>query len=296
MVGVVEALYINILYHPGKANVVEDALGRKTESIGSLAFILAVDKPLAMDVQALANRFVRLDISESSRVLAYVLSQSSLFECIKSRLYDYPHLLLLKDTVQHSDAKEVTIGDDGVLRLQGRVYIPNVDGLRELILKEAHSLRYSIYLGATKIYRDLKKHYWWKRMKKDIVGHGEKVLVRVLPMKRVMGFGIKDKLSPRLIGPFEVLDKVVEVSYRLDLPPSLSRVNLVFHVSILRKYHEDKSYSSDFSIVQLDENLTYEEEPLAILDRQVQKVRSKDIASVKVEWRGQPSKEVTWET
>ncbi|XP_070039399.1 uncharacterized protein [Nicotiana tomentosiformis] len=70
-----------------------------------------------------------------------------------------------------SDAKEVSIYDDCVLRLQGRVCVLNVDGLRELILEEAHSSWYSIHPGATKIYHDLKHHYWWRRMKKDIVGH-----------------------------------------------------------------------------------------------------------------------------
>ncbi|XP_070056784.1 uncharacterized protein [Nicotiana tomentosiformis] len=112
---------ITILIHLGKVNAVVDALSRKTESMGSLAFIPVGERPLAMDDQALANMLVRLDISEPSRVLACVVSQSSLFERIKAYQYDDTHLLVLKDTVQHSDSKEVTIGDDGVLRLQGQV-------------------------------------------------------------------------------------------------------------------------------------------------------------------------------
>ncbi|XP_070050821.1 uncharacterized protein [Nicotiana tomentosiformis] len=70
--------------------------------------------------------------------------------------------------VQHGDAKAVTIADDGMLRMQDQIYVPNVDGLRELILEEAHSSRYSIHLGAAKMFRDLRQHYWWRRMKKDI--------------------------------------------------------------------------------------------------------------------------------
>jgi len=89
-----------------------------------------------------------------------------LFERIRERQYDDPHLLVLKDIVQHSDAKEVTIGDDGALRMQGRLCVPNVDGLRELILQETHSSRYSIHSGAAKMYQDLRQHYWWRRMKK----------------------------------------------------------------------------------------------------------------------------------
>ncbi|XP_070045302.1 uncharacterized protein [Nicotiana tomentosiformis] len=129
--------------------------------MGSLAFIPVGERPLAMDVQALANRLVRLDIFEPSRVLYYVESHSSLFERIKARQYNDPYLLVLKDTVRRLCAKEVTIVDDGVLRIQGRIYVPNVDGLRELIIEEVHSSQYSIHPDATKMYRDMKQHYWW---------------------------------------------------------------------------------------------------------------------------------------
>ncbi|XP_070035679.1 uncharacterized protein [Nicotiana tomentosiformis] len=109
--------------------------------MGSLAFISAEERPLALDIQSLANKLVRLDISEPSRVLAYVVAQSSLFEQIKARQYDDQHLMVLRETVLWVGAKEVTIGADGVLRFQDRLYVPNVDGLRKKILEEAHSSR-----------------------------------------------------------------------------------------------------------------------------------------------------------
>jgi len=71
--------------------------------------------------------------------------------------------------VRHSDAKQVVVEEDGVLRMQGHICVTNMDGLRELILEEAHSSRYSIHPGAAKMYQDLRQHYWWKIMKKDIV-------------------------------------------------------------------------------------------------------------------------------
>ena len=111
---------------------------------------------------------------------------------------------------------------------------------------------------------------------------GERVLLRVSPMKGVMRFGKKGKLSPRYIGPFEILERVGEVAYRLALPPSLSAVHPVFQDSMLWKYHGDPSHVLDFSSVQVDKDLSYVEEPVAILDRQVRKLRSKNIASVKV--------------
>ncbi|XP_070045285.1 uncharacterized protein [Nicotiana tomentosiformis] len=117
---------------------------------------------------------------------------------------------------------------------------------------------------------------------------GERVLLRVSPMKGVMRFGKKVKLSPRYIGPFEIFDRVGEVAYRLALPPSLSEVHPIFHVFMLRKYHGDPSHVLDFSSVQLDKNLTYVDELVAILDKHLRKLRSKNIASVKIQWRGQP--------
>lgn len=84
---------ITILYHPGKANMVVDALSRKAESLASLAYLRAAERPLALDVQVLSNQFVRLDISEPSRVLAYVVSRSSLYDRIRERQYDNPFYL-----------------------------------------------------------------------------------------------------------------------------------------------------------------------------------------------------------
>ncbi|XP_070019561.1 uncharacterized protein [Nicotiana sylvestris] len=139
--------------------------------MGSLAYVQVSERHLALDVQALSNQFIRLDVSEPSRVLACTVVRSSLLEHIRDRQYDDPHWCVLRDTVQRGGAKQVTLDVDGVLRLQGRVCVPNMDGLRELILEEAHSSRYSIHPGAVKMCQDLRQHYWWRRMKKDIVAY-----------------------------------------------------------------------------------------------------------------------------
>ncbi|XP_070042921.1 uncharacterized protein [Nicotiana tomentosiformis] len=133
-----------LLMQNGKANVVADALSMKAESMSSLAFISAVERPLAMDVQDMANRFVMLDILELPRILACIVAQSSLLEHIKACQFDDPHLLVLKDMIWRSGAKKVVIEYDGVMRLQGQICVPNVDGLRELILQEAYSSRWAV--------------------------------------------------------------------------------------------------------------------------------------------------------
>ncbi|XP_070015702.1 uncharacterized protein [Nicotiana sylvestris] len=125
---------------------------------------------------------------------------------------------------------------------------------------------------------------------------GEKVLLKVSPLKGVMRFGKKGKMSRRFIGPFKVFRGIGEVSYELALPPSLSGEHPVFVISMLRKYIDDPSHVLDFSMVQLDGDLTYNVERVAILEWQVRKLRSKDISSVKVQWRGRPMEEATWDT
>nr|GFD43330.1 putative reverse transcriptase domain-containing protein [Tanacetum cinerariifolium] len=97
---------------------------------------------------------------------------------------------------------------------------------------------------------------------------GDHVFLKVSPARGVRRFGIKGKLSPRFIGPFEILDRVGEVSYRLALPPQLSHVQNIFHVSLLRGYKYHPLHDISYPLDQIRANLSYVEEPEAILDRQ----------------------------
>src|SRR5262249_52642124 len=84
-------------------------------------------------------------------------------------------------------------------------------------------------------------------------------------------------------------------AYRLALPPNLSGVHNVFHVSVLRRYVTDPDRVVELEPMRLKENLTYEEHPVKILDRKVQKLRNKEIKLVKVLWRNHTHEEATWE-
>ena len=108
------------------------------------------------------------------------------------------------------------------------------------------------------------------------------MFLKVSPMKGVMRFSKKGKLAPRYIGPFEIRSRVGEVVYRLGLPPELSRIHPMFHVSMLRKYISDPSHALQPQIVELSEDLTYKEYQVAIVDQKVRQFRTKDIPMVKV--------------
>ncbi|KAA0054489.1 hypothetical protein IC582_026393 [Cucumis melo] len=124
---------------------------------------------------------------------------------------------------------------------------------------------------------------------------GDKVFLKVAPMKGVLRFEKKGKLSPRFVGPFEILEQISPVAYRLALPPSLSTVHDVFHVSMLRKYVTDPSHVVDYEPLEIDENLNYVEQPVGILAREVKMLRNKGIPLVKVLWQNQKVEEATWE-
>nr|GEV96260.1 putative nucleotidyltransferase, ribonuclease H [Tanacetum cinerariifolium] len=125
---------------------------------------------------------------------------------------------------------------------------------------------------------------------------GDRVFLKVSPTRGVRRFGIKGKLSPRFIGPFEILDRIGEVSYRLALPPQLSHVHNVFHVSLLRGYKYHPLNVVSYPLDQIRADLSYVEEPEAILDRQDRVMRNKTIPFVKILWRNHPEQEATWET
>ena len=110
-----------------------------------------------------------------------------------------------------------------------------------------------------------------------------------------MRFGKRGNLSLKYIEPFEILRRQGAVAYELALPLELSGVHPVFHVSMLRKYLSDESHVLQLQAVEVDSQMSYVEEPIAVVVRQVQKLPSKDIPSVKVIWNHYGENEATWE-
>ena len=103
-----------------------------------------------------------------------------------------------------------------------------------------------------------------------------------MPKRGVVGFGKRGKLSPRFIGPFEILERIGTVAYQLALPPSMSSVHEVFHVSILRKYTPDPAHVVDWGQIEVGTDETFEEGPVCILDNRDHVLRRKTVRLLRV--------------
>ena len=117
----------------------------------------------------------------------------------------------------------------------------------------------------------------------------------MIPKRGVVRFGKRGKFSPRFIGPFEILERAGAVTYRLALPPSMSGVHEVFHISILRRYTPDPAHVVDWGEIEIDTDGTLEERPVCILDSRDQVLRRNTVRLVRVLWRHYGVEESTLE-
>ena len=123
----------------------------------------------------------------------------------------------------------------------------------------------------------------------------EKAYLRDTPLKGTQRFGIKGKLAPRYIGPFRIIAKRGEVAYQLELPPHLSRVHDVFHVSPLKRCFKDPIREVDHETLDLQDDISYREYPVRILDSAERVTRRQKIKLLKVQWPHHSEKEATQE-
>ncbi|KAA3473088.1 DNA/RNA polymerases superfamily protein [Gossypium australe] len=385
-------------YHLGKANVVADALSRKS-------------------LFALRALSTQLDSSDDCSVIAELKAKPLFLQQICDAQKSDNELLAKRAQCEMKSESEFQIVDD-CLRFRDCICVPRNPEFIQLILNKAHNSRLSVHPGSTKIHQDLKQHYWWSGMKRDISDfvskclvyqqvkaehqvpsgllqlilipewkwdrvtmdlflvcprlrerkmrygslaelyiseivklhgvplsivsnrdpsfqssikmapyealygqkcrtplywtelsenklHGvylikdseQKVkLIRDLsPWKKVLRFGRKGKLSLRFIEPYEIIKRVGPVAYRLKLPSELEKIHNVFHVSMLRRYRSDPSHVIALSKIEIQSDMTYEEEPIRILAREVKEFRNKKILLLKVLWNRHRIEEATWE-
>jgi len=143
--------------------------------------------------------------------------------------------------------------------------------------------------------RDRQKSYADKRRKPLEFEVGDRVLLKVSPWKGTIRFGKRGKLNPRYIGPFEIIQRIGPVAYKLDLPPELGNVHNTFHVSNLKKCLAHVPEIIPVADVRVDDKLQIVNEPIAILDRDSKRTRHSRIPIVKVQWNSTHGPEFTWE-
>ncbi|KAH0784240.1 hypothetical protein KY290_003838 [Solanum tuberosum] len=269
---------MRVHYHPGKAIVVADALSRL--SMGSVDHVEDEKKELVRDVHRLARLGVPLVDSTKSGVMVHNGSESSFVVDVKAKKSLDPILVELKELVLKKSVEDFLQGGDGVLRYQGWLCVPDVDGLgtKVKLITTFHPQTDGQVERTIQTLEDILracvidfKGNWDDYMSSPIrwfeVGEvallGSEVVYEVIEKIRgVMRFGKKGKLSP-----YEILRYVGEVAYELDLPNELALVHPVFHVSMLKKCIGDQSTIVPLEGLEIKENLAYEEVPVEILDR-----------------------------
>jgi hypothetical protein len=154
---------LEIHYHPGKANLVADALSRK-EHVHSAVVAQLPDE--------IVEDFRRLNLGIVAHTKGVIIDvEPTLEQEIRKGQTGDAKIQEIKDLITEGRGPEFTEDEQGTIWFKDRICVPDIESLRETILKEARDLDYSIHSGSTKMYQDLKQKYWWYVLKRDVVAH-----------------------------------------------------------------------------------------------------------------------------
>ncbi|XP_015165551.1 uncharacterized protein [Solanum tuberosum] len=298
--------------------------------MGSLAFLSVEERPLALDIQSLANSMVRLDISDSRRVLSFMGVQSSLLDRIRGCQFEDDTLVKAEHLRPGGEFQRLPIPEWKWERITTDfvVGLPRtsrgVDNIWVIVDHRGSQFTSSFRRAfqeelGTRVHLSTSFHPQTDGQSEGTIQvledmlracvmdfgeprpRGTDLLQEALDQVKVMQDRLRTAQSyvdqKRRPLRFSVDDRTVgEVAYELALPPAFSAIHRVFHVSMLRWYVPDESHILQYGAVELDDRLTFVEEPVAILARDVRRLRSRAIPVVKVHWRHRPVEEATWKT
>ncbi|GJR13070.1 putative reverse transcriptase domain-containing protein [Tanacetum coccineum] len=249
-----------IRYHPGKANVVADALSRKErvkpKRVRAMNMTLqssikdriltaqkeAVDESIKLQKGIAMDFVTKLPRTSSGHDIIWVIG---------GRLTKVAHFYYVRFTSRFWQSMQEALGT----RLDmSTAYHPQTDGQSEHTIQTLEDMLRAVRCAPfDSLYgRKCRSPIMWAK-----VGEGDYVLLKVSPWKGVVRFGKKGKLAPRFVGPFEIIEKVGPVAYRLDLPEELNGVHDTFHISNLRKCLADPTLQVPLNEIQVDANVKF---------------------------------------
>ena len=150
-----------IEYHPGKADVVADALSRRPMS--SLSHLRAAHLPRLIELRSMG---VGLELTNSGVLVATFHVHPVLIDRIRERQIQDPQIVKLRGEVESKQRGDLSLREDGTMVMGQRLCVPDIGDARREIMEEAYSSAYAMHPGSTKMYHTLKEHYWWKGMKR----------------------------------------------------------------------------------------------------------------------------------
>ncbi|GJT93174.1 putative reverse transcriptase domain-containing protein [Tanacetum coccineum] len=297
-----------IRYHPHKANVVAIALSRKervkpkrvkamnmTLQSSIKDKILAAQKEASDESAGLKRGIDEMIELRSDGALYYLdriwvplkgdVRTLTIDEADKLKYYVHPGA----DKMYYDLRDRTSSGHDIIWVIVDRL----TKSAHFLLMHEDDKMERLARLYLNDIVSRHGKSYADKRREPLEFSIGDYVLLKVSPWKGVVRFGKKGKLAPRFVRPFEILEKVGLVAYRLDLPEELDGVHDTFHMSNLKKCLADLTLQVPLDKIRVDDKLNFVEEPVEILEREFKKLKRSRIAIVKVQWNSKRGLEFT---